>query len=174
MSKCHSIDCVYEFYMNTCSAYTDKGLRILKTDTHNEAKIWSHSPPLAPLLSGNDLTCIEINEQTLSLAQQNFPDIRMELGDVRTWVGEYDVILDFSTIDHFPDFDAAIENYKKLAPKLHCVVWLGGHSPQGDQYWHPHNEFRQSMSRYANVEETLLYADGSKHLVYFLAHDLPL
>jgi trans-aconitate methyltransferase len=129
---------------------------------------------LAPLLSGNDLTCIEINEQTLSLAQQNFPDIRMELGDVRTWVGEYDVILDFSTIDHFPDFDAAIENYKKLAPKLHCVVWLGGHSPQGDQYWHPHNEFRQSMSRYANVEETLLYADGSKHLVYFLAHDLPL
>ena len=138
---------VYNYYRETAEAYRNKGLRILKTDTHNESGIWSHSVPLAPVLAeGNTLTCIEIDFTTLARAQANYPSLDLRAGDILTWDGEYDVLLDFSTIDHVADYKKALENYKKLAKEVSVIVWLASLDKQdGDQYWFNEEEFKKAF-----------------------------
>lgn len=136
---------VYKYYQTIAQSYQDKGLRILKTDTHNESGTWAISIPLAPILAkGNTLTCIEIDPGTLARAQGNFPDLDLRAGNALTWEGEYDVVLDFSTIDHIEDYRKALENYKKLAPKLSCIVWLHETQRKDDsQFWFCEKDFKQ-------------------------------
>ena len=165
------LDQVYNYYREIAESYRGQGLRILKTDTHNESGIWSHSIPLAPILNdGNTLTCIEIEQATLDLAKKNYPDLDFRMGDILTWEGEYDAVLDFSTIDHVLDFRAALENYRKLAPKLSCIVWLhDGFRQDGSQYWFCEADFRQAVQDvYGDHESKALYAPNIGTLHHFI------
>ena len=165
------IDHVYNYYRETAEKYRGKGLRILKTDTHNESGIWTHSVPLAPILAdGNTLTCIEIDFSTLARAQANYPDLDFRAGDVQTWEGEYDVLLDFSTIDHVQDFRKVLYNYKKLAKEVSVIVWLHQSLRQdGDQYWFPEHEFREAFQEiFGDHESKALYAPNIGTLWHFI------
>ena len=161
---------VYKYYRETAESYRNRGLRILKTDTHNESGIWQHSVPLAPILAeGNTLTCIEINEDTLAKAKGNYPDLDFRHGNVLDWDGQYDVLLDFSTIDHVRDFEAVLKNYKRIAKELSCIVWLhDGFREDGDQFWFPEREFRQVMQDIWGDHNSLaLYAPNIGTLHHF-------
>ena len=165
------IDQVYDYYKKTAEQYQNKGLRILKTDTHNESGIWQHSVPLAPILAeGNTLTCIEIDFSTLAKAQGNYPDLDLRAGDVQTWEGEYDVLLDYSTIDHVADYKKVLENYKKLAKEVSVIVWLHDSFRQdGDQYWFPEGEFREAFQEiFGDHESKALYAPNVGTLWHFI------
>lgn len=163
---------VYEFYLRLAESYRGKGLKILKTDTHNESGLWAHiSLPLAPVLAeGNALTCIEIDKNTLDLARNNYPDLDFRMGDIRTWAGEYDVILDFSTIDHVEAFKPVLQQYRSNAPALSCIVWLSDlAAPQNGQFFFPPNAFRAACAEiYGEYEETLVYEEGPAFLSHFM------
>lgn len=163
---------VYDYYKTTAESYANRGLRILKTDTHNESGIWGHSVPLAPILAqGNALTCIEIDPNTLKLAQERFPDLDLRQGDIQTWQGEYDVVLDFSTIDHVRDYRAVLENYKKLAPECSCIVWLHESFRQdGDQYWFPEHEFKQAFEDIFGKYESWAIYGPNIGILHHLVH----
>lgn len=168
---CFNYKQVYEYYLCIAESYRGKGLKILKTDTHNESGIWSHvSIPLAPVLAdGNELTCIEIEEDTLNLAKKNYPDLDFQLGDVRTWSGQYDIILDFSTIDHVEDYKQVLRKYKENAPALSCIVWLSdSRPPMNKQFFFPPTDFRAAYQEiYGDHEETLVYVEGASFLSHF-------
>lgn len=166
-----AISQVYDYYRQTAEQYRGKGLNVLKTDTHNESGIWSHSVPLAPILAdGNTLTCIEINPDTLTRAKNNYPDLDFRQGDVLTWGGEYDVLLDFSTIDHVEDYRKVLKNYRKLAKEVSVIVWLNhGFRQDGDQYWFPEEGFRQAFQEiFGDHESQALYAPSIGTLYHFI------
>ncbi len=174
---CKSYREVYEYYAATCQLYKNKGLRLLKTDSHNESGLWGHvSIPLAPILAkGNTLTCIEIDEKTLQLAKQNYPDLDFRFGDIRTWVSCYDMIFDFSTIDHVchEEFPKVLRLYRRNASSLSCIVWLSDFRQDMEkQYFFNPKNFRQALNEnYESVKEICLYIDDDASLFHFLAQD---
>lgn len=143
----HTISEVYEYYRKIAESYAGRGLRILKTDAHNESGIWGHSIPLAPIIApGNALTCVEVCPDVLAKAKARYPDLDMHLGDVRTWAGQYDVVLDFSTIDHVPNYVEVLRNYKKIASEINVIVWLSDTNRRyDDQYLFCEQEFKQAF-----------------------------
>lgn len=166
-----TISQVYNYYRETAEQYRGKGLTILKTDTHNESGIWSHSVPLAPILAdGNILTCIEINPDTLEKARQQYPNLDFREGDVQNCNGNYDVLLDFSTIDHVEDYRKVLENYRRIANEVSVIVWLNdGFRQDGDQYWFPESQFRQAFHDiFGGHESKALYAPNIGTLHHFL------
>jgi hypothetical protein len=166
-----AISDVYNYYRETAEKYRGRGLNILKTDTHNESGIWGHSIPLAPILAdGNTLTCIEIDPGTLSKAKSNYPDLDFRAGDIQTWEGEYDVVLDFSTIDHVEDYYGVLENYRKIGKEVSVIVWLNdGFRRDGDQFWFPETEFREAFQDiFGEHESQALYGPNIGTLYHFL------
>ena len=163
---CDNYKEIYKYYELVADSFKNKGLRILKTDTHNESLIWdADSIPLAPILQqGNDLTLIEIDADTLQKAKNNFPHVNMHLGDVLTWQGEYDWVLDFSTIDHVEEYCKVLENYKKMAPNLSLVVWMSTSRSclklSDTQFYFPVAEFKKNLKLvYQHIEEVYLYGE---------------
>ena len=170
-AACVNYKQVYEYYLRLAESYRGKGLKILKTDTHNESGLWAHvSLPLAPVLAdGNTLTCIEIDENTLNLARRKFPGLDFRFGDIRTWRGQYDIVFDFSTIDHVEHFEPVLQQYRSNAPALSCIVWLSDSVPPRDgQFFFPPHAFRAACAAlYGQYEEVLVLKDGPAFLSHF-------
>lgn len=175
---CDSYKEIYKYYESVALSFKNKGLNILKTDTHNESLLWAeNSIPLAPILQeGNNLTLIEIDADTLQKAKNNFPDINMHHGDVLTWQGEYDWVLDFSTIDHVQDYCKVLENYKKMAANLSVVVWMSTarenlQLADKSQFYFPVAEFKKNLKLvYRYYEEVYLYGEISGKNNIILCH----
>ena len=168
---CNNYSEIYKYYERIANNYKNRGLKILKTDTHNESGIWDISIPLAPILAeGNELTCIEIDEVTLQKAKQRFPDLDMRHGDIRTWEGDYDIIFDFSTIDHVADYREVLKRYRANAADLSCIVWLSDTRPcTTHQYFFPPVQFTKDIVEiYGTIDRTELYHEGSATLAHFL------
>lgn len=165
---------IYAYYKRVTEQYQNKNLRILKTDSYNESgQAPDFVEPLAPILAnGNTVTCIEIDDKTRQLAADRFPNLSIQQGDIRTWKGEYDLIMDFSTIDHVENWKDVLKLYKVNAPKLSVVVWLANETQGGDkQYWFCHDEFVHMMKEiYGEYKEKILYRMSPiKRLVHFVA-----
>lgn len=175
---CKSYKEVYKYYESVASSFKNKGLKILKTDSHNESLIWEEtSIPLAPILQqGNDLTLIEIDPDTLQKAKNNYPDINMHQGDILTWKGKYDWILDFSTIDHVEDYCKVLVNYRKMSPNVSLVVWLNTcdenlKNKTEDQFYFSPDEFKKNLRLiYGNFEEVVLYGENLENFSIVLCH----
>lgn len=175
---CKSYKEVYKYYESVASSFKNKGLKILKTDTHNESLIWEEtSIPLAPILQqGNELTLIEIDPDTLQKAKNNYPDINMHQGDILTWKGKYDLILDFSTIDHVEDYCKVLVNYRKMSPNVSLVVWLNTcdenlKNKTEDQFYFSPDEFKKNLRLiYGNFEEMVLYGENLETFSIVLCH----
>jgi hypothetical protein len=175
---CNNYTQVYKYYFFVADNFKDKSIKILKTDTHNESKIWDVSIPLAPILaSGNDLTCVEIDPKVLKLAKKNFPDIKMIEGDIRklNQNERYDLILDFSTIDHISQIESkeVLKSYKKMGKNVSVIVWLSNtRLNEEKQFFFNNIDFRNYFREiFGDFKEILLFADYGASLVHFLAFD---
>ena len=171
---CNSYTQVYKYYLFVANIFKDKSIRILKTDTHNESNIFNISIPLAPILAdGNDLTCIEIDPEVLNLAKKNFPNIRMLEGDIRKLNRneKYDLILDFSTIDHIQpsEYKEVLKSYREMSKNISIIVWLSNTRPNEEkQYFFNNLNFRNDFREiFGDFKEVLLFTDYGASLVHF-------
>ena len=172
---CYTYQQVYEYYARVAKFFHNKGLKILKTDTHNESGIWPISIPLAPILNtGNDLSCIELDEHILARAKERFPHLRLLRGDVRSLekTVHYDLLLDFSTIDHLTpkEFPKVLRDYNEAADAVSVIVWLSDTRPSSpDQYFFNNFDFRRAFHDiFGAYNEIMLFADQGASLVHFL------
>lgn len=145
---------VYRFYIKNTEwmVKAHEGSIILKTDAHNESGLYRHSMPIVPLLSqyAKKVTCIEFDKEVLMHAEpllDRYPNVDYRIGDIRESLGmTYDLIFDFSTIDHVPFADAmrVIHNYRAhLAPTgILCIyVWTSEARENVSSDWHPGNQY---------------------------------
>lgn len=175
MPFCLDYKQVYEYYLKIATDYSNKNWKILKTDTHNESGIWGDiSKPLAPILAqGNQLTCFEIDAKVLNLAKKNFPDLDLQQGDIRKLdeSKHYDLLLDFSTIDHVEpnEFPSILRSYSKIADKISIIVWLSDtRLKTGNQNFFKNWDFRKAFYNHiGEFDEKLLYAEIGATLVHF-------
>jgi hypothetical protein len=100
----------YVNYSRICSAIGNSGplKRVLKTDAHNESGRYPISIPLTPIISqfAERVDCIEIDADVIAEARlytktpHNTEITESSITDIPFNKGEFDCILDFSTIDH--------------------------------------------------------------------------
>jgi len=108
---------------------------ILKTDCNNEA----YSRPKKGGLVYNldkinnlNVKLLEYDIKVINDALTLFPDLNVEQGDIRNLLfnnEEFDLVADFSTIDHIPDSDLhkTIKEYLRVTKKtgfVILVIWL--------------------------------------------------
>ncbi len=140
-------------------------LRILKTDCHNEA--YGEFPIYPVIAEYGDCQFVEINEQTIKDALVKFPDMAIKLGDIRNLPFEdasFELVLDFSTIDHIPDYKKALDEYHRvLAPRgiLSVVVWLDDHA------WYQYQEAFDTHVWYAERDEFTKEFGARFDLLYY-------
>lgn len=175
MPFCLDYKQIYEYYSKIATDCSNKNWKILKTDTHNESGIWGDiSKPLAPILAqGNQLTCVEIDSTVLNLAKKNFPDLDLREGDIRNLneLEHYDLLLDFSTIDHVnhDEFPSILKSYSKIADRISIIVWLSDTRPNSKtQNFFKNWDFRKAFYEHiGEFDEKLLYAEIGASLVHF-------
>lgn len=168
---------IYKFYYDLAQVFTRRNLRILKTDSHNESGIYSHSIPLLPVLSaGNSAFAIEIDESTLRLAAKLFPNLDIQKGDIRYL--EYgsnfvDVIVDFSTIDHVKqsEYRQVLENYSRISKFCSIIVWHSStEASTGEQSYFNQEQFNQALHEiFTEVNfSQLIFGDNTKQLWHYI------
>jgi hypothetical protein len=168
---------IYKYYFDLAQIFSRRGLRILKTDSHNESRIFPHSIPLMPVLSqGNFARSIEIDDNILDLAKRNFPSLDFVSGDIRTLSDDqaFDAVLDFSTIDHVQrsELISVLGNYKRSANFVSIIVWLSDTRPDRKaQSYFPKSYFENSLSQFfgSDYVSTLLFSDKDAQLFHYLA-----
>ena len=68
---CKDAKDIYRYYFEVSSFFSKQNLKILKTDCHNESKIFDISIPLGPILSeGNNLEILEKNQTIINCAKK--------------------------------------------------------------------------------------------------------
>lgn len=167
---------IYKYYFDLAQMFSGRGLKILKTDSHNESGVYPQSIPLMPVLSrGNHAQCVEIDEIILGLAKLNYPELRFMLGDIRalTVDGGFDVVLDFSTIDHVSrgEVEQVLREYRRVAAFSSIIVWHSDSRQDSvDQTYIPRQDFIQKIAQVFGSEaiSVLLYSDRDRELVHYL------
>lgn len=113
------------YYREVASELSGGNLTTLKTDCYNECI----DNPVLPYIKG-DVKCLELIKERAEYAKRKFPNISIRQGDLTKCPykdNSIDLILDFSTIDHIPDFKKCLDEYQRiLAPHgvFVIVVWL--------------------------------------------------
>jgi len=147
--------------------------RVLKADAFNEATHRDRSP-ISELVP--DACCIEIDHNTVEAARRNCPGLDIRTGSVcdLPWgPGEFDLVVDLSTIDHVQEPEQALREYARvLAPRgvLLVVSWvncapgtvsgLSGYG--GTQYFFDVRAFRKALrERFEVVDGRLLTPAGA-------------
>jgi hypothetical protein len=168
---------IYKFYYDLAQVLTRRNLRILKTDSHNESGIYSHSIPLLPVLSaGNSAFAVEIDENTLRLSAKLFPNLDIQKGDIRYLEYEknfFDVVVDFSTIDHVKqsEYRKVLENYSRISKFCSIIVWLSSTEASTDEqsFFDP-EQFNQDLNEIfpeTNFSQ-LIFGDNTKQLWHYI------
>lgn len=102
--------------------------RVLKTDCYNEAR--TEFPILPTPDTAPRWLYIDIDNEIISEAKEKYPHLIIRHQDIRCLELEnssVDIIMDFSTIDHIPDYQVALNEYKRVLVKngrLLVIVWL--------------------------------------------------
>tara|TARA_B110000503_G_scaffold143436_1_gene244861 strand:- start:4892 stop:5623 length:732 start_codon:yes stop_codon:yes gene_type:complete len=167
---------IYKYYFDLAQIFSRRGLKILKTDSHNESGLYSHSIPLMPALSqGNEAQSVEIDDEILDLAKTKHPDLRFNSGDIRALSVEqmFDVVLDFSSIDHVTgaEFEQVLRGYKQIATFASIIVWHSDtRSDTSIQTYFPRADFSAKLAEAFDSEivNVLVYADRDRELVHHL------
>ena len=152
--KCNNYKEIYEYYYKVAKHLSEeykKGM-YLKTDSHNESGIYPISKPIVPVLSENGVSVnvVEYSTDVLNKAKpllDQFKNVYYSRGDIRTPLSKkFDVIFDFSTIDHVPitDVPHVLNNYKeslKTGGQLSLFVWLSDTKENSEGEWNPSNQY---------------------------------
>jgi SAM-dependent methyltransferase len=136
-------------------------IRVLKADANNEAYGDDDAPDfcirlIVPHISDLcEVSCIELNQETVDKASNRFPELDIRQGDVTTLPYEnesFHVVLDLSTIDHVHDYWKALDEYKRiLKPNgtALIVVWLDTYEheqPSPVQFWFNDEDFCRAIN----------------------------
>ena len=154
MAKCNNYSEIYDYYYNVAKDLSEqrKGGVFLKTDSHNESGIYPISKPIVPVLSENaaSVTVVEYSTDVLNKAKpllDQYRNVHYKRGDIRTPINkQFDVIFDFSTIDHVPitDVKHVLNNYKNSLKEggLLCLfVWVSDTKEGSNGEWNPTNQY---------------------------------
>jgi ubiquinone/menaquinone biosynthesis C-methylase UbiE len=112
---------------------------------------------IAPLFE--DCCCVDIDVEIIKKASNNFEKIKAFYGDIRDlpfWDRHFDIILDFSTIDHIEDYKKAIDEYFRVLKNkglMLIVSWfsdkkelqVGNKDEWGMQYYFDRKEFEKKL-----------------------------
>lgn len=151
-------------------------LKVLKTDCWNEAEKYC---PIADYF--NDIKMVEISKERIEKAK----DYNVVEGDIRKLSfneQEFDLVLDFSTIDHVPDYEKAISEYHRVLKNggyALIVSWFGvsdySRLPHGDnwdemQYYFDFQHFMEKIEGTFNVilNKTFTEFQGERFLHWFI------
>ncbi len=177
------IDIAIESVKEWGSPYINQTIKILKTDVHNEAR--EDFPIVPKIWHLGTVCCVDNDILMIDEALHRFPIMAIRYGDIRRlpFPDDYfDVVLDFSTIDHIGEYEIVLDEYErvtKLYGIVNIVVWLNKvdrHiSFPGDsgQYYFNEKEFSEYVgSRFGVLKkETYPWAlggDGTGILTRFL------
>lgn len=151
--KCKTVEEVYSEYQNICRETLGgkEYLSVLKTDCYNESGIHPIPKPIVPLLIPHcdRIQVFEIDINTIGAALKKdymkHEKVFLQHQDLIRFDArerKYDIIFDFSTIDHMDYKDAVIvlRKYRqalKAGGILSLVVWLNEERSyqQGQQYF---------------------------------------
>jgi hypothetical protein len=176
----------YENYSRMCSAIGNSGPmgRVLKTDAHNESGRYSISIPLTPIISqfAEKLDCIEIDADVIADASlhtktpQNTEITQSTITQMPFDKGEFDCILDFSTIDHLSleESKLALREYERVSssdPLIVIVVWTSAQhrvDQLNSQTYFSRTDFRSNLENVFNVyfEKNLLTVENGTLVLY--------
>ena len=164
-----NVEEVYKFYLekavSKCKEY--KGLRVLKTDCHNESGIFGHSLPIIPWIKDMvRVDALEIDPDVISKAKAKIGEEGWTItqGDIRKLPysdDSFDLLLDFSTIDHVPpeDLPTVIREYCRVCKpsgKFTIIVWLSDKNERDStysyQYYFEKKYFQEELSKLAIVD----------------------
>lgn len=146
-----------EFARNILMSYHKDDPRVLKTDCHNEAR--TDYPILPEPSQVMRWTYVDINGEIIAEARKKYPHIIISNQDIRYMSfsdDTIDIVMDFSTIDHIPDYQKALDEYKRVLTKrgrLLVVVWLDDEARHvsfpndAGQYYFAKGEFAQELNR---------------------------
>lgn len=125
MNKAYEL--LYKEYLREAILLDGPGKKIFKADCNNE--YWGHPNEetgfsktvlwgIAPLLRG-DVCMVDTDEKKVAMCKKVYSGLDVEVGDVRDTGfsdSSFDVVLDFSTLDHIPfkDWETAIGEYYRL------------------------------------------------------------
>jgi len=162
---------VYEFYKSKAIKECNRvsGLRVLKTDCHNESGIFGHSIPIIPWIK--DLVrvdALEIDPDVIDRAKKNIGEGGWVVtqGDIRSLPysdDSFDLLLDFSTIDHVTpeELPTVINEYHRVCKpnsNFTIIVWLSNHNERDStysyQYYFDKDYFKKELSKHGIINES--------------------
>jgi hypothetical protein len=176
----------YENYFRICSVIglSGRSRRVLKTDAHNESGRYSISIPLTPLLSrySERIECLELDQDVINDAMkftktpQNTHITQGSITRMSYDDGQFDCILDFSTIDHctLDEANLALNEYARVSttdPLIVIVVWT---SPEhffdesNLQTFFSKTDFTRNVKKYFKVyfEKSLLNVEHGNLILF--------
>jgi hypothetical protein len=150
--------------------------RILKTDVWQETRDKYEAP-----IRADDY--IELLPDLVAEAQKR--GLKAIQGDITKMPyadGEFDTVIDTSTIDHVADYHKVINEYARVTKdKLLLIVWLtsgitmqeGGDLAGGKQYYFNEDDFVESLKWNFNIENREVLRDaGNRRVVAFRCRKL--
>jgi hypothetical protein len=107
-----------EYYKKRAFDLSNENFKVLRCDCFNECV----GSQIMPFIKG-DVTCIELVKERASHARLMYPDVNVicaDLQDIPKSKGYFDLILDFSTIDHITNYKKVLDEYKRV---LNLITW---------------------------------------------------
>ena len=183
MNLCDGYSSIYKYYLETAKRSDRKGAkRVLKTDVHNETGIYSVSIPLIPELNNlfEEVYAIEIDQEIINQAK-NLGKAQVTCGTVEKLPYDnqfFDSVLDFSTIDHVSNYNAALLEYQRALKNggfLSIVVWVTSETQTkvvGNQIYFEQNEFERCLGSIFNITSKIqLFNDSTNILLHYEAYN---
>jgi ubiquinone/menaquinone biosynthesis C-methylase UbiE len=145
---------IYEEYRDL--AYRWKEGRTLKTDSHQESERGKVSIDVDKY--------VEIHKGTAEKAKSNGYDVALgSILDMPFKNGEFDTLIDTSTIDHVNDYEKALQEYSRVLKedgKVMIAVWLTTGPTESSnelsvnkQVYFNDKEFKEMFENYFKLEE---------------------
>lgn len=178
---CHTYDEIFRHYFEVSGAFLKVRNKALKTDCYNESIT-------RPIVGDGSVKMIEYQQSTIDEAKRRNPSLDIIRGDIRYLPfkdGEFNLILDLSTLDHIrpSEVESTLAGYNRVLEKngvLVLITWVT-ESVQPDLEWNPDNQYyfayetvSTPLRKFFNVmEEKLLFTRidqkiGPVHLYEFL------
>jgi SAM-dependent methyltransferase len=162
-------------YLKIAKRYSGKDKKILKTDCFNEVNSFPVPGGIAKNIKGN-VKMLELRSQLAGRARLMGFDVTQ--GDIRNIPFKdnfFDIIFDFSTIDHVENYEEVIFEYYRVLKTggfVNIVYWT---KPKKqvleNQIYFEKKEFLNTVNKYFEMkDETLIFSDSKRELWFYRGH----
>jgi len=159
------------YYLSQAIKYCKPTYTVLKTDLFNEAICQPDKGGILGNIEAKSKHGIEIVKSVVDSAIDEVPDAKLVQGDIRKLPYKdniFDLILDFSTIDHVPeeDLDKVLGEYKRTLKnkgRIVLIVWVtnwstrqyGTPTPNEYQFYFNKEKLEEKIKQYFTIESDL-------------------